>query len=40
MNLIENLWGVMSRKVNVDPTWDKDGFGMNIIWTKVNIWKS
>ena len=26
MNLIENIWGVISIKMNVDPIWDTDEF--------------
>ena len=30
-NAIENIWGVMSRKMNVDPTWNTDEIWMNVL---------
>ena len=31
MNPIENIWGVVSRRMNVDPEWDWDEFRMNVL---------
>ena len=31
LNPIENIWGVISRRMNINPTWDVEQFRGNII---------
>ena len=31
LNPIENIWGVISQKIKVDPAWEIDEFRMNVL---------
>ena len=35
LNPIENIWGVMARKLNINPTWNSDKFKENIL----SVWE-